>query len=244
MQLYIIRHAQSTNNAINEGKGRTHDPALTDLGKNQAEIIARYLATSTPPDERITAAFGQNGHTPKTGFGITKLYCSPMLRTLQTAQPISAALGLTPEVWVDIHEHGGIYLEHEDERGIVGFPGMTRAEIATQFGHYLLPETITEQGWWNAALGMESVEASMERGVQVAAALRAQAASQERIAIVTHGTFANHLLYAIFDQPPGRRIFYYHYNTAITRIDFYDDGSLALAYLNRINHLPHELVSA
>jgi 2,3-bisphosphoglycerate-dependent phosphoglycerate mutase len=244
MQLYIIRHAQSTNNAIGSDTGRTHDPALTEIGLRQAELVADHLAHATPPEDRILAAFSQNGHTPTVGFGITRLYCSPMRRTLQTVQPISAALGLAPEVWIDIHEHGGIYLDYPDERGIVGFPGMTRAEIAAQFGHYVLPEAVTDAGWWNPTHGMESVEASVDRAGRVAASLHAQAASQERVGIVTHGTFANHLIHAIFGQKTVRRLFYFHHNTAITRIDFYDDGSLALHYLNRINHLPLELVTA
>lgn len=244
MQLYIIRHAQSTNNAIGEDKGRTHDPALTEVGLQQAQIVADYLAHTTPPDDQIFGGFSQNGHAPTSGFGITRLYCSPMRRTLQTAQPISAALGLAPEVWIDIHEHGGIYLDYSDERGVVGFPGMTRAEIATQFGHYVLPETVTDQGWWNPTHGMESYEALLERAVRVAVSLHEQAASHQHIAIVTHGTFANHLIKAIFGQLRGRQIFYHHYNTGISRIDFYDDGSLGLVYLNRINHLPLEFVTA
>ncbi len=244
MQLYLIRHAQSTNNAVTDPKDRTFDPSLTEIGFRQAEIVADHLAHATPPEGRIFSAYSKNGHAPAYGFGITKLYCSPMRRTLQTVQPISAALGLAPEVWIDIHEHGGVYLDYPDERGIVGFPGMTRAEIAAQFGHYVLPEAITDLGWWNPTNGMESIEASMERAGRVAASLHAQAASQERIAIVTHGTFAHYLIYAIFDQKPGRRLFYFHHNTAITRIDFYDDGSLGLHYLNRINHLPLELVTA
>jgi broad specificity phosphatase PhoE len=244
MQLYIIRHAQSTNNAASD-KERTFDPSLTEIGFRQAELVADYLAHSTPPDDQIFQAYSQNGHAPAYGFGITRLYCSPMRRALLTVQPISAALGLAPEVWIDIHEHGGIYLDYPDERGTVGFPGMTRAEITDQFGHYLLPEGLTDQGWWNPTYGMESTEASIERAGKVAASLHAQAAaSQERIGIVTHGTFANHLIYAIFDQKPGRRLFYFHYNTAITRIDFYKDGSLGLVYLNRIGHLPLELVTA
>jgi broad specificity phosphatase PhoE len=243
MQLYIIRHAQSTNNALTDQKDRTYDPPLTDLGHRQAQAVADFLANGLPLDERLFSGNNLNGSTPR-GFGITRLYCSPMLRTLQTAQPISAALGLAPEVWVDIHEHGGLFLEYADERGVVGFPGLTRSQIAEQFSHYLLPDAITEQGWWNPAHGMESDEASIERAVKVAAALRQQAASQERIAVVTHGTFANHLIKAIFDQLPGRNLYYYHYNTAISRIDFYSDGGLALAYLNRVDHLRPELISA
>jgi broad specificity phosphatase PhoE len=243
MQLYIIRHAQSTNNALTDEKDRTYDPPLTDLGRRQAERVAGHLADGLPLDERFFPGKNVNGAAPR-GFGITRLYCSPMLRTLQTAQPISEALGIAPEVWVDIHEHGGLYLEHADERGIVGFPGLSRREFAERFAHYVLPDGITDQGWWNPVHGMESEEASMERAVRVAASLREQSPSQEHIAIVTHGTFANHLIKAIFDQLPGRRLYYYHYNTAISRIDFYDSGWLALAYLNRVDHLSPDLISA
>ena len=89
------------------------------------------------------------------GYGIERLFCSAMHRSLQTAKPVSAALGLDPEVWVDIHESGGIFLNHYDERGIVGYPGMTREEIAEEFPNYLLPEEITDHGWWDVRNGME-----------------------------------------------------------------------------------------
>jgi 2,3-bisphosphoglycerate-dependent phosphoglycerate mutase len=233
MQLYIIRHGQSTNNASQE-VNRVQDPSLTDLGKQQAEKVADYLANYSDPSP------SQNGHK---GFGITRLYCSPMLRTLQTAQPISAALDLQPEVWVEIHEHGGIFLEYGDERGIVGFPGLTRAEIMEQFGDYLLPDVVTDQGWWNPARGMESYVESQARAINVADMLFKQRASSERIALVTHGTFADNLIKALFEQLPSRRLYYYHYNTAITRVDFYENRTLGIVYMNRIDHLPRELIS-
>jgi broad specificity phosphatase PhoE len=67
--------------------------------------------------------------------------------------------------------------------------------------------------------------------------------SQERIALVTHGMFTNLLIKALFSQLPAPNIYYAHYNTAITRIDFYDNGTLGLRYLNRVNHLPPELIT-
>ena len=36
---------------------------------------------------------------------------------------------------------------------------------------------------------------------------------------------------------------YRHENTSITRIDFNDDGAVEVAYLNRITHLPEELLT-
>ena len=71
-----------------------------------------------------------------------------MKRTLLTAQPISRALDLRPEIWLDIHEHGGIYLDHGEPMGKVGYPGITRPEVLAQFPGYPAPEALTDQGWW------------------------------------------------------------------------------------------------
>ena len=57
-------------------------------------------------------------------------------------------LDLAPEIWVDIHENGGIYLDHGDERGKVGYPGQTRAEIAARFPTIIAPKEVGENGWW------------------------------------------------------------------------------------------------
>ena len=48
MDLYIIRHAQSTNNALPaevELRDRVCDPLLSDLGYRQAAFLAEHLAT-------------------------------------------------------------------------------------------------------------------------------------------------------------------------------------------------------
>ena len=244
MELYIIRHGQSVNNVsmITDGKDRLPDPPLTELGQIQAEAVARHLKSGLNPDILIDAAYGRGEGTP--GFGITKLYCSPMLRTLQTCQPISKALGLKPQVWIDIHEHGGLYLDYRDERGTASFPGLTRAEIMTDFPDYDLPEAITEKGWWNVAQGEEDLAAAQARAIRTAANLWEQAESQERIAIVTHGTFADCLLKALLNQLPTTRHFFAHYNTAISRVDFLDLHRLRLRFTNRVDHLMAEMLSA
>src|ERR1044071_6058944 len=126
MELYIIRHGQSTNNVsmIYDAKDREADPPLTDLGQKQAAKVADYLANAEDFDhwfERNT-----EDRENKRGFAPPRLYCSPMLRTLQTSQPIAKALNLNPEVWPDLHEHGGLHLDTGDERGILGFPGLGR----------------------------------------------------------------------------------------------------------------------
>lgn len=237
MRLYIIRHAQSTNNALVDQWDRDCDPCLTELGERQADMLARHLADgveSEPPA-------GPGAADPHRGYRMTHLYCSPMWRALQTAHPIGQALGLAPQVWTAIHEQGGIYLDHRDGRGPIGYPGKTRQEILATFPHYLLPEDITGQGWWNR--GYEDWPTCHGRAIQVADMLRKRAANDESIALVSHGGFIDALLKAFFHQLPDRRLFYYHHNTSISRIDFRDDGRLDIRYLNRVSHLPPDMVS-
>ncbi len=242
MELYLIRHAQSTNNALADQNQRVCDPPLTDLGLRQAEVIARHVAEGLTPELVKYGSVEATDAAQRRGYGLTRLYCSPMRRTLQTAQPISQALGLTPEVWVDIHEQGGIYLDHGEEVGRVGYPGLTRAEILAEFPAYRLPDAVTEQGWWRS--GYEEWPLCQGRAIKVAHTLRQWAiGSTERIALVSHGGFLDALLKALFDQLPGRHLFYHHYNTAVTRLDFREDGRLGLRFINRVDHLPPELVS-
>lgn len=232
MELYIIRHGQSFNNALGTAVGRRKDPALTDAGQAQAAAVADHLGNGTCPD----CAWEK-----REGYQIDRLYCSAMLRALQTVQPIGQALGMQPEVWVDIHEDGGIFLD-DDKGQAVGYPGLTRSEILDQFPGYVLPDAVTDAGWWHGS--QEAVSETMGRALAVADDLleRSQG-NNERIAIVSHGMFTNLLIKALFSQLPASGIYYHHYNTAITRIDFQPGGRLILRYLNRINHLTPDLVT-
>ncbi|HXV44963.1 MAG TPA: histidine phosphatase family protein [Anaerolineae bacterium] len=241
MKLFIIRHAQSTNNALPDERDRVPDPPLTELGHHQAQLLAEHLATGKNPELSAWTSVEASVSHNRRSYDITKLYCSAMHRSLQTAQPIAQALNLTPEIWLDIHEHGGIYLDHGAEKGIVGYPGRTRSEILAEFPTCVLPEAITEEGWWTG--GQEDWPSVHGRAIKVVAELRARAASDERIAIVSHGGFIDALIKSLLNQSPSPHVFYYNFNTAISRIDFRDDGRLDFRYLNRVDHLPQELIS-
>lgn len=241
MELYIIRHAQSTNNALTDQRDRVSDPPLTELGLQQAKIVAQHLINGINPEYVKGISPESTGSHNRRGYEIDRLYCSAMGRALQTAQPIAQVLGLDPEVWLEIHEHGGIFLDHGEPQGAVGYPGKRRSEILAQFPNYCLPETITEDGWWTG--GYEDWPACHARAIRVAHHLRRWAETDERIALVTHGGFIDALLKALFNHLPDPHLFFYHYNTAISRIDFRHDGRLGIRYLNRIDHLPAELIS-
>ncbi|MCA9925828.1 MAG: histidine phosphatase family protein, partial [Anaerolineales bacterium] len=108
MQLYFIRHGQSENNAWwaqhqSKDAPRVPDPGLTDIGHQQAERAAQFLAqkeTDQPePEHRDT-------HN-RSGFFLTHLYTSLMLRAVNTADYISRACDLPMITWEEIHEWGG-----------------------------------------------------------------------------------------------------------------------------------------
>ncbi len=66
MKIFLVRHGESEGNRDNKFRGRVDYP-LTDLGKKQAQDLAKFLE----------------------GFDIGKIISSPLKRALQTAQPIS-----------------------------------------------------------------------------------------------------------------------------------------------------------
>jgi broad specificity phosphatase PhoE len=242
MELYIIRHGQSTNNPLEDASLRVVDAPLTDLGKQQAELLAAYLADGRNREPWVDPVTGYYKPDQQVTFGITHLYCSAMYRSLQTTAPISRALGIKPEVWIDIHESGGMYLEQPD--GIVGFAGKTRSEILSEFPDYVLPDTLTEAGWYDKKMGQEALPVAQGRALKVASEMRRRADTAERIAIVSHGTFIDALIKALFSQLPTRQVFYLHYNTGITRIDFQGERDrLLVRHMNRIAHLPNDMIS-
>ena len=231
MQLYLIRHAQSTNNALSDPSGRVCDPPLTELGRQQSQMLAHYLANGV---ERVPG-FNGNGLRP------TRLLCSPMQRALETAWPAAGVLGLAPEVWVELHEYGGIYLDHGDPVGIVGYPGKTRSEILAEFPGCVVPESITDKGWWRG--GREDREACDRRAGLVASVLCHWADRDERVALISHGDLLDALIKALLGTPCDRQRRYSHHNTGISRIELRPDGQTRVYYLNRLDHLPPDLIS-
>jgi 2,3-bisphosphoglycerate-dependent phosphoglycerate mutase len=240
MRLYLIRHAQSANNALLDQRQRVYEPELTDLGVQQAACLAEYLATQP---EMPTGVFGNERYANDQQYRFTHLYCSPMIRAMETARPIAQALGLEPSVWTSIHEIGGLFLEDEEGKS-TGFAGPSRQQLLERFPGYTLPDEILDSGWWKVEAGRETTADYMARGVKLAIALRDRAQTEDRIALVMHGAFMDILIKALLNQLPGKPfdMFYAHYNTAITRFDFADgmDG-MRLHYLNRVEHLAHDI---
>ena len=246
MRLYIIRHGESINNRLDDHldyntymQQRSPDPALTELGERQAKAVADHLATATVAEHHR----GQKG---VAGYGITRIYCSAMLRAMQTAQPIQQALGIHPEVLIDIHEQGGLFLGNPREpESCQGFPGLTRSEMNQRFAGYVLPEDVTEEGWYRGT--HEPWSGCIERAKRSATYMAnlaqefIESGVDEHVAMVAHGDFIDRFIKALLDQLPGDHFYYTHYNTAITQVDFTPSKQRVLRYVNRTEHFTPDL---
>jgi 2,3-bisphosphoglycerate-dependent phosphoglycerate mutase len=238
MHLYFIRHAQSANNKLYEEtgqwNGRDTDPELTELGHEQARRLAQHVSCAN--GELLRHDFVNRGK-----FGFTHLYSSLMVRALTTASYMSEALNLPLTAWEDWHEGGGIFVIDEETSERIGQPGKSRAELAARFPHVQLPATVTDAGWWNRPLETPEVQAQRARRV-IFDLLERHGGTDDRVAVVSHGGFYNTLLAELLGIQADNSFWFSLNNTGITRFNFDQEG-IALAYANRLEHLPTELIT-
>jgi len=123
-KILLVRHAQSANNSLPE-EARVCDPGLTPLGYRQAEALAEQLSS----------------------YSIRSLYCSPFLRSLETARMVAQATGLPPTIHNDLFEQGGCYSGYHSGQE-KGEPGMGRLELAERYPGWKIDERIAASGWW------------------------------------------------------------------------------------------------
>ena len=247
MRLYIIRHAQSENNALwartGNSDGRSPDPLLTQAGRQQARHLADYLAHSGS-----AAGTDYWDVLDRRGVAISHLYTSLMQRSVLTGTAVAQALNLPLNAWPDLHEVGGIYRNVPDGDERVGLPGPNRAIFESEYPRLLLPDDLGDEGWWNRPY--ESRQQTRQRARRVADDLfDRHGGSDDHVALVTHGAFGHVLLSALLgrreaedDSPDPRRLWLLMNNTGITRLD-YTSRYATLLYLNRLDHLPQALIT-
>ncbi len=224
MDLYLIRHGQSTNN---RGDARVPDPPLTEIGKQQGDEAGRAMKD----------------------LGITRLYCSAMLRAVQTAAIVSEHLELTPHIFVGLHEWGRGMWEDRGDAGIVQLPGLTRSQLREVCPTVVLPDNVTDEGWWSQVFDAAELAqgGNVEKVLQltnrnclefIAHLDRHHVGEDERIGAIIHGGSGSVLIGILLGVPlPDTYVNRFPHNNAgiskIRRTHVYTQ----LLYQNRTGHL-------
>jgi broad specificity phosphatase PhoE len=219
MDLYLVRHAQSANNA-NMPEERVPDAPLTRTGVRQGAFLAHWAKSA----------------------GITRLLTSPMHRTLHTTQFIKESTGLLPSVWVEIHEQGGC-ISGISADTYEGQPGMSAAEILERFPGYRLPLEIDDQGWWKSRPYERPAETEV-RADEVAQRFKEEFGNtNETVLCVTHGAFLQFLIGAFIRHP--QLAFNWVgtvYNTSVSHVQITGED-VSVITLNGVSHLPETMLT-
>jgi 2,3-bisphosphoglycerate-dependent phosphoglycerate mutase len=240
MHLYFIRHAQSENNALwaNTGsdQGRSHDPGLTQIGKEQARYLADFFKQAK--DDVNWEGDGYPYHRPAR---LTHVYCSLMVRAVATGCVLAQVLDLPLLGSVDIFEEGGIYQQDPDTGERVGLPGYGKTYFIEKYPQLMLPESMNPAGWYNR--DYELPEERPERARRVLEnILKTHGGSADRVALISHGGFYNLFLKTLLGLQERDRYWFTLNNTGITQINFGEDW-VQLAYCNRTDFLPEKIIT-
>eukprot|EP00929_Paragymnodinium_shiwhaense_P057019 TRINITY_DN28538_c0_g1_i1.p1 TRINITY_DN28538_c0_g1~~TRINITY_DN28538_c0_g1_i1.p1 ORF type:complete len:360 (+),score=55.95 TRINITY_DN28538_c0_g1_i1:112-1080(+) len=216
---YLVRHAESDNNANQHNdnseqvpadvgstppakKARQADPGLSSRGLAQADSVARLLKRLAECEDPT--------------FRPSRIYTSAFLRALQTTQPIAEALDAGVALQLDVGENGGIFdgprscytngevhsLPHK--YGLCG--PRIRSLLPAVEGACQLPE----EGWWKG--GCETLQETRVRvkcvvdwmwdlvAAEPQPGDKDAAAADDRgaVVVVTHGAFMDGLFKALF----------------------------------------------
>ncbi|MEM7207248.1 MAG: histidine phosphatase family protein [Pseudomonadota bacterium] len=249
MRLYLIRHAQSANNAAiaaaggsDQAQGRCSDPEITQTGHRQSALLASHLAG--PDSEPRQHPFRP---VATSSFNLTHVYCSLMTRSILTAEYIAASCDLPLRALPDVFERHGLY-EYDDNGHKQGVEGPGREYFEQRFSSLELPASLNNAGWWNQPV--EEDPAFVERVDSVVQSVRDNRFGiDDCIALVAHGDFIDQFVNALMGVKRHDHNYsgdwsgnWSFHNTSISRIDF-DEQSHTVVYLNRVDHLTPELMT-
>ncbi len=155
MELRIVRHAESTGNAAGRWQGRD-DTQLTDTGRDQASRLGKW--------------FEAEGYRP------SRIYASPLSRTLYTARIASAHIGLEESIvcWDDLME---------TDVGI--FSGLNWEDIETRYPEIAVEFAETRN--MDIVEGAETLAEKRTRAQRVIDRLIADHDNDHQVLVVSHG---------------------------------------------------------
>src|SRR6056297_822684 len=222
MKLYLIRHAESLNNARPVYE-RISDPPLTARGRLQAQGLADWL-TKLQHDVLIT---------------------SPFRRTLETTRAFLDQSPRRVHVWHQVFENGGCFEGHEPANHS-GAPGLGRTDIR-RLAHAdeelcIVDDTITEDGWWNQPHRETPQESEQRTKSVVARFVDEFGATRQSVVAILHADFIRGLVAEMLGPSVSIGRLGPFVNVGVTLLR-YQDGQWHLDWLNSISHVPPRLVT-
>ncbi len=218
--LFLIRHAQSENNARDE-QFRVSDPELTPLGRQQSRLLADAVSR----------------------IGPTMIYCSPFLRSLQTTEAVAQVTGVVPIVRQDIYEQGGCHRGYLPGKRIAE-RGLSRSQLAARYPGWKLDDRIDERGWFDLD-HYETESESRRRASQVRRWFEEEQShhrADQRIAMIIHADFKLHLLEAFLEHGALIELLGDVVNTSITRLSL-RGNRWRLDFWNAHEHLTPAMIT-
>jgi len=232
--MLVVRHAQSANKGRVRGSLPDHNPGLTDLGHEQAQLLAKRLKRDLRP-------------TLIRDRGVL-VVCSPMRRCLLTILPAIQELKLPVE---DCVVHGGAY-----EYGAAGtaYAGTTPAEVAEEFPQFR-PEGFSAAGWdYRGSNAHENQPDIKERVPRLAAWLQEEAAEALRrrelsaptrtvhtLIFVTHQSLQDLLCQVMVDGTDEKWVYgevmHKLQNAGVTEVMLSSEGTATFGEKNAGDHL-------
>jgi probable phosphoglycerate mutase len=201
--VYLVRHGESYNTNPLPGETDPANPPLTPVGLAQAECVAERLQP----------------------LGISRVFASPMIRTVDTARSIAATLGVPIEVWPRCHEW----------RETPGYICWGARGLRLHYPDLILPTDFAEDDW---EYGNESRAHALERVDDFLEWLKAQATGmgEQRIVVVSHGHFLRVAVGRLLGADPSVMSRVVVDNTAVSTLQISDEGFTVLG-LNDTSHL-------
>lgn len=204
MKLLLIRHAESEGNAGGVIQGQAEYP-LSERGWTQARLLAARVAQEHPTTARV--------------------YASPQIRAMQTAEVVAQALGVAL-----------VRDERLREYGVGEFAGLTSAEIEQRFPQYL--QARKQARGWPPIPGEEGREPFHRRVAEVFAEIVARHSGDEResqVAVVSHGGTLSAYLASLVGCGLDRFYPFRFHNASLTVLDIGE--RICIERHNDIRHL-------
>lgn len=215
MDIYLVRHGESVGNTI---PGYSWcDPELSERGHVQAKLLAEEL----------------------NGINFTKIFSSPLLRTVQTISYTAKN-----------HPDGPAVIELLPELMEVGtnpdYPGAPRNELFEIYDKLIIRSSSdTTKG--SDVLGDEKTpEIRMQRAKRVVKYLKENFSDDDTILISAHGTFNNYLLLAMLDFDYNIGFNFSQHNACISLVRYFVENGIdrtKAVFINNTRHLSKDLLT-